>query len=162
MPSSLKGALVRETARRGISLNEVATSLLADALGVPYTPSGRKSPLPGASPVVLLRVPSDLKHELEAEAGRDETSVNDVVVRTLADALAVPTPQPREEPMASSNGSRNGRSRSDDKVRVALIGVGNCANSLVQGVEFYKDADPDAFVPGLMHVDLGGYHVRDI
>ena len=49
-----------------------------------------------------------------------------------------------------------------DKVRVALIGVGNCANSLLQGVEYYKDADPGQFVPGLMHVDLGGYHVRDI
>src|SRR5689334_23602713 len=59
--------------------------------------------------------------------------------------------------------SRNGRARrSDEKVRVAIIGVGNCASSLVQGVEYYKDADPDDFVPGLMHVDLGGYHVRDI
>ncbi|NNC91476.1 MAG: inositol-3-phosphate synthase [Acidimicrobiia bacterium] len=48
------------------------------------------------------------------------------------------------------------------KVRVAIAGVGNCANSLIQGVEYYKDADPDQFVPGLMNVDLGGYHVRDI
>ncbi|MFL6020600.1 MAG: inositol-3-phosphate synthase, partial [Gaiellaceae bacterium] len=57
----------------------------------------------------------------------------------------------------------NGRARLDDgKVRVALVGVGNCANSLLQGVEYYKDADPDEFVPGLMHVDLGGYHVRDV
>ena len=48
------------------------------------------------------------------------------------------------------------------KVRVAIAGVGNCANSLIQGVEYYKDADPDQFVPGLMHVELGGYHVRDI
>ncbi len=49
-----------------------------------------------------------------------------------------------------------------DKVRVAIIGVGNCASSLVQGVEYYNDADEDAFVPGLMHVNLGGYHVRDV
>ena len=49
-----------------------------------------------------------------------------------------------------------------DTVNVAIIGVGNCASSLVQGVQFYKDAAPDEFVPGLMHVDLGGYHVRDI
>ncbi|MGH3579675.1 MAG: inositol-3-phosphate synthase, partial [Mycobacterium sp.] len=49
-----------------------------------------------------------------------------------------------------------------DKVRVAIIGVGNCASSLVQGVEYYRNADEDAFVPGLMHVNLGGYHVRDI
>jgi myo-inositol-1-phosphate synthase len=49
-----------------------------------------------------------------------------------------------------------------DTVNVAIIGVGNCASSLVQGVEYYRDASPDEFVPGLMHVDLGGYHVRDI
>ena len=48
------------------------------------------------------------------------------------------------------------------KIRVALIGVGNCASSLVQGVEFYRHARDDEFVPGLMHVNLGGYHVRDI
>jgi myo-inositol-1-phosphate synthase len=49
-----------------------------------------------------------------------------------------------------------------DKVRVAIIGVGNCASSFVQGVEFYKDAKDDDFVPGLMHVNLGGYHIRNI
>lgn len=48
------------------------------------------------------------------------------------------------------------------KIRVAVIGVGNCASSLVQGVEFYKNTPDDARVPGLMHVNLGGYHVRDI
>jgi myo-inositol-1-phosphate synthase len=48
------------------------------------------------------------------------------------------------------------------KIRVAIIGVGNCASSLVQGVSFYKDAPEDEFVPGLMHVNLGGYHIRDI
>jgi myo-inositol-1-phosphate synthase len=48
------------------------------------------------------------------------------------------------------------------KVRVAIIGVGNCASSLVQGVEYYKHADPGDFVPGLMHVTLGGYHISDI
>src|ERR671939_170461 len=65
--------------------------------------------------------------------------------------------------MSTSNGSRNGHRRSsEDKVRVAIIGVGNCANSLLQGVEYYKDAPDDQFVPGLMHVDLGGYHVRDV
>ena len=47
-------------------------------------------------------------------------------------------------------------------VRVAVVGVGNCASALVQGVNKYRDASPDEFVPGLMHVDLGGYHVRDI
>src|SRR5437016_857499 len=48
------------------------------------------------------------------------------------------------------------------KVRVAIIGVGNCASSLVQGVEFYRGAGEEEFVPGLMHVNLGGYHVRDV
>jgi myo-inositol-1-phosphate synthase len=59
----------------------------------------------------------------------------------------------------SSNG--NGRHQYD-KVRVAIIGVGNCASSFVQGVHYYRNADPSVQVPGLMHVDLGGYHVRDI
>jgi myo-inositol-1-phosphate synthase len=48
------------------------------------------------------------------------------------------------------------------KIRVAIAGVGNCANSLIQGVHYYADADPDTAVPGLMHVDLGGYHVGDV
>jgi myo-inositol-1-phosphate synthase len=47
-------------------------------------------------------------------------------------------------------------------VRVAIVGVGNCASSLVQGVEYYKHADPEARVPGLMHVRFGPYHVRDV
>jgi myo-inositol-1-phosphate synthase len=67
--------------------------------------------------------------------------------------------------MSTVNGRTN-RSRRDgardDKVRVAIVGVGNCASSFVQGVEYYKDADPAEQVPGLMHVDLGGYHIRDI
>jgi len=52
--------------------------------------------------------------------------------------------------------------RQDEKVRVAIVGVGNCASSLVQGVEFYRSAAEDTFIPGLMHVNLGGYHVRDV
>jgi myo-inositol-1-phosphate synthase len=47
-------------------------------------------------------------------------------------------------------------------VRVAILGVGNCASSLVQGVEYYRDAKPGETIPGLMHVELGGYHIRDI
>ncbi len=64
--------------------------------------------------------------------------------------------------MTQQNGKQNGTARLDDRVRVALVGVGNCANSLLQGVEYYKDAPDDEFVPGLMHVNLGGYHIRDI
>jgi myo-inositol-1-phosphate synthase len=49
-----------------------------------------------------------------------------------------------------------------EAIRVAIAGVGNCASSLVQGVEFYRDAPEDQMVPGLMHVNLGGYHVREV
>jgi len=52
--------------------------------------------------------------------------------------------------------------RGDGKIRVAIVGVGNCASSLVQGRYYYENAADDQFVPGLMHVNLGGYHVRDI
>jgi myo-inositol-1-phosphate synthase len=59
--------------------------------------------------------------------------------------------------------STNGAGRYQrDRVRVAIVGVGNCASAFVQGVHYYADADPSHRVPGLMHVDLGGYHVRDI
>ena len=47
-------------------------------------------------------------------------------------------------------------------IRVAIAGVGNCASSLLQGVEYYREADPADDVPGLMHVELGGYHVGDV
>src|SRR5258708_20273959 len=65
--------------------------------------------------------------------------------------------------------SRNGRATSARKpspgprnVRVAIVGVGNCASSLMQGVQYYKNARETDKVPGLMHVNLGGYHIRDI
>jgi myo-inositol-1-phosphate synthase len=64
-----------------------------------------------------------------------------------------PEVQPRSQRLPNS---------SRRKVRVAIIGVGNCASSLVQGVEFYKNASAEQIVPGLMHVNLGGYHIRDI
>ncbi|MBI2870073.1 MAG: inositol-3-phosphate synthase, partial [Chloroflexi bacterium] len=48
------------------------------------------------------------------------------------------------------------------KINVAIIGVGNCASSLVQGVYYYKKARENEFVPGLMHVNLGGYHISDV
>jgi len=63
----------------------------------------------------------------------------------------------------SVDGSSNGAgSDQTDKVRVAIVGVGNCASSFVQGVQHYAEANPAERVPGLMHVDLGGYHVSDI
>lgn len=50
----------------------------------------------------------------------------------------------------------------NQKVRVAIVGVGNCASALVQGVQYYKDAVEDQAIPGIMHANLGGYHIRDI
>ena len=71
--------------------------------------------------------------------------------------------------MTPSNGNGNGAAHvngaaryQSDQVRVAIVGVGNCANAFVQGVHYYRDADPTVSVPGLMHVDLGGYHISDI
>ena len=63
---------------------------------------------------------------------------------------------------AAKNGHRPHDRASDGKVRVAIVGVGNCASSLVQGRFHYADAKETDFIPGLMHVNLGGYHIRDI
>jgi myo-inositol-1-phosphate synthase len=72
-------------------------------------------------------------------------------------------PNFRRTTQVAENGSTNGASRyQGEKVRVAIVGVGNCASAFVQGVEYYKDADAAERVPGLMHVGLGGYHVGDI
>ncbi|MBM2822767.1 MAG: inositol-3-phosphate synthase [Thermoleophilia bacterium] len=162
MPASLKAALVRETARRGSNVNDVAAGFLADEFRVPYTPSGRsRKVLAGGSPVILLRVPQELKDEIESDAERRGTSANEVILAALADGLGIPNGTKRKEHMATQNGPKSG-ARSKDKVRVAIIGVGNCANSLLQGVEYYKNASPEDPVPGLMHVDLGGYHISDI
>jgi myo-inositol-1-phosphate synthase len=71
--------------------------------------------------------------------------------------------------MTPSNGHGNGAAHTNgaaryqqEKVRVAIVGVGNCASAFVQGVEYYKNADASVDVPGLMHVDLGGYHISDV
>ncbi len=162
MPAHLKGALVRESAREGSNVNDVAAGILAHAYGVTYVPSGRRRKvLAGSSPVLLLRIPQGLKEEIHAEAARFGATANDVILAALAAGLGVPSARNRKEVMASTNGSKKG-TRSKEKVRVAIIGVGNCANSLLQGVEYYKDASSNDSVPGLMHVDLGGYHISDI
>src|SRR6058998_3908834 len=58
--------------------------------------------------------------------------------------------------------ARPTRRRAGRKVRVAIIGVGNCASSLVQGVYYYRNAKPGDRIPGIMHIELGGYHIRDV
>ena len=164
MPGSLKRALVREVARRESNLNDVAVALLAERFGIPFAASGRRrKAIPGAAGAVVLRMPPELRRELKAAARRRQLNVNDLV---LAHARVTHSRSHshsnRKDTMASTNGSSNGKTRGKDKVRVAIVGVGNCANSLVQGVQYYKDAPDDQFVPGLMHVNLGGYHVSDI
>jgi myo-inositol-1-phosphate synthase len=151
MPSELKERLTQEVAARGSNLNDVAVGILASKFGVPFTETGRKGTPPRSGGDVLLRMPAELKDRLSRRASERKRNLNDLIVETLARGLGKDT-------MAQENG----KARDQGKVRVALIGVGNCANSLLQGVEYYKDAPTDQFVPGLMHVDLGGYHVRDI
>jgi myo-inositol-1-phosphate synthase len=158
MPATLKRRLVREVEARGSNLNDLAVEILASRFAVPFQGSGRRAGRPSSKGDVLLRMPVELKSKLARRARERKRTTNQLIVETLSEQLD----STRKDQMASKNGSSNGRARSDERVRVAIIGVGNCANSLLQGVEYYKDADPDEFVPGLMHVDLGGYHVCDV
>jgi myo-inositol-1-phosphate synthase len=157
MPAELKHRLAEEVTARGSNLNDVAVGILASRFAVPYVPTGRKGTDPRAGGDVLLRMPHELKAKLARRASERRRATTDLIVETLATGLGM-----EGDVMATGNGSSNGKARSTEKVRVAIIGMGNCANSLLQGLQYYKDADADAFVPGLMHVDLGGYHVRDI
>jgi myo-inositol-1-phosphate synthase len=159
MPADLKRRLAREVEARRGNLNDVAVEILASRFAVPFQGSGRRGGRPSERGDVLLRMPPELKERLSRRATERGRSVTQLIVETLSERLHDPK---RKETMASKNGSSNGRARSDERVRVAIIGVGNCANSLLQGVQYYQDADPEEFVPGLMHVDLGGYHVRDV
>jgi myo-inositol-1-phosphate synthase len=158
MPAELKRRLAHEVEARGSNLNDVAVEILASRFAVPFQRSGRRSGRPSGKGDVLLRMPAELKSKLARRARERKRTTNQLIIDSLAEAFD----ESGKEAMASKNGSSNGRAGSDDRVRVALIGVGNCANSLLQGVHYYQDANPDEFVPGLMHVDLGGYHVRDV
>src|SRR5215216_5442591 len=151
---SLKRRVASEVAKRRTNMNDFVVGVLAERFGVPFQPSGRRSPIPGASGDVVLRMPTLLRQAIKTYAAERDRTMNDVIVEALEDQFPF-----GKEAMATTNGNR----RPDDgKVRVAIIGVGNCASALVQGVEYYRNASPDDFVPGLMHVDVGGYHVRDI
>jgi len=152
MPAELKQKLAEEVAARGSNLNDVAVGILASRFAVPFSATGRKGAPPRGRGDVLLRMPGELKDKLARRASERKRNTNELIIETLAEGLG-------KEPMA---GTTNGKVRGGDKVRVAIIGVGNCANALLQGVEYYKDAPDDQFVPGLMHVNLGGYHIRDI
>ena len=89
--------------------------------------------------------------------------------RRFIDAVSAVLDLPEEELFGPGAGARRSpregtmaKSKTNGPNNVAIIGVGNCASSLVQGVHFYQDARKDAKIPGLMHVDLGGYHIRDV
>ncbi|HEX6272650.1 MAG TPA: hypothetical protein VFZ53_06420, partial [Polyangiaceae bacterium] len=70
----MKGALVREAARRASNVNDIAVGILAEGLGISFTPTGRRRKvLAGSSPVLLLRVPQELKDEIHAEASRRDS-----------------------------------------------------------------------------------------
>jgi myo-inositol-1-phosphate synthase len=157
VPPALKRRLAREVAQGGKSMNDLAVGILGSRFGVEVEESGRASSGDvGTSGVVVLRMPDALKDRLNAEARSLDSTTNDLIVRTLSETLGL---RSRKEQMAASNDN----ARLDDgKVRVAIIGVGNCASALVQGIEYYKDASREDFVPGLMHVDVGGYHISDI
>ena len=175
MPVELKRRLSSEVASREATLNDIVGSILSSRFDAPFEPSNRKGRPPGDGSVVLLRIPPALKQSVQSAAAERGETTNKVIVDTLAESLSMQIDTPststrlprasrrrRKQVMSQANGSANGKPRGDGKVRVALIGVGNCANSLLQGIEYYQDADPEQFVPGLMHVDLGGYHVSDI
>lgn len=175
MPPTLKRRLSAEVESRQATLNDIVGTILAKQFDAPFEPSNRKGRRPGDSGVVLLRIPPQLKKRIQTVAASRGATTNHVIVETLSQSLGVSTDaldarrtekrssqSRRNRSMSESNGCPNGSAKKNDKVRVAIIGVGNCANSLMQGIEYYHDADPDQFVPGLMHVDLGGYHVRDI
>ena len=162
MSPDLKQRLAAEVERRDASLNDVAVSILASRFGVSFAPSGRRGAPPRAAGDVLLRMPRELKDRLARRARERRKTTHDLIVETLQEGLGQ-----RKDGMATTHGKADANGnrtngRATDKVRVAIIGVGNCANSLLQGVEYYKDAADDQFVPGLMHVNLGGYHVSDI
>src|SRR5215216_1641562 len=92
MPQALKRRLAREVARRKSTLNDVAVELLAARFGVPFEPSGRRGRVPGETGVVLLRVPPELKRQLEATARERATSTNNLIIESLSELLDVSHP----------------------------------------------------------------------
>jgi myo-inositol-1-phosphate synthase len=155
MPAELKRALSARAERARASQNDVAVAILASRFAIPFTGSGRRGSAPRSGGAVLLRMPRELKDTLVRRARERRTTTNDLILETLAGGLG-----PKRKEAMSANG--NGKRHSDEKVRVAIIGVGNCANSLLQGLEYYRHTSDEEFVPGLMHVNLGGYHISDI
>src|SRR6476469_4670207 len=116
MPPALKREVVRIVASRQASMNDVVVEILARRFDVPFAPSGRKGGSAGESGVVILRMPPELKREIQASAFAQGSNTNNVIVNTLAEELGLELPPPRhtrvvpfgggrrKESMASSNG----------------------------------------------------------
>ena len=124
--------LLAELARRGYRLSESYLSQIK---------SGAKAPSPRFAQLAseIMALPQS---ELFSEEGRPA--------------------RPRPASRAGTAPHRKGGDGNMGPINVAIVGVGNCASSLVQGVHYYRDAPEDGDIPGLMHVNLGGYHIRDI
>jgi hypothetical protein len=125
MPPALKRRLGDDVRESGRSFNDIAVGHLAASVAVPFEPSGRAGTPPRDGGSVLLRMPSELKERLVRRAAERKQTVNQLIVGTLSERLGLTG----KEPMASNNGSSNGKTPGKDKVRVAIIGVGNCANT---------------------------------
>src|SRR5215207_8323222 len=123
MPGELKRRLADEAARRASNLNDVAVGILASRFAVPFEPSGRQAAAPGTSGDVVLRMPPELSEKVKRRAGDRRTNANDLIVETLSDRLGVSHHPRRKEAMVSTNGKH----KNDDRIRVAIVGVGNCA-----------------------------------
>jgi myo-inositol-1-phosphate synthase len=137
---------------RGISYRELAERAGVARWTVTRIESGRFSRVNWSTMQSIVEALGVDTHEVSEFAGFVEQGGS----KQTASALR------RNSRMEVTNIAGTRKKRKDGKVRVAIIGVGNCASSLIQGVEYYKNASADEFIPGLMHVDLGGYHVSDI
>ena len=115
MPADLKRRLSDEARRSGRSLNDVAVGILASRFAVAFEPSGRAGKPPGEGGSVLLRMPAELKDRLDARSAQRKRNLNDLIIETLSERLG-------KESMATTNGKSP---RAEDKVRVAIVGVGN-------------------------------------
>src|SRR5918998_713175 len=114
MSPTLKRRLAREVGRSKSTLNDIAVEILAQRYGVAFERSGRKGSVPGDTGDVLLRVPPELKNELDADARERGQSMNDVIVEELSERLDA-TVSRRKERMAQQNGSQNGKGRAVGK-----------------------------------------------
>src|SRR3954451_14889967 len=126
LPSNLKERLAREVDAAGQSLNDVAVGILAARFAVPYEPTRRRAAAPRATGDVLLRMPPELKDKLNRRASERRRSTNDLIVETLSERLGISTERTIRMAAPLAANGRNGHRKDDGKVRVAIIGVGNC------------------------------------